>query len=162
MALWKQDGTSVHVFFLLRCSSSVPHYPLSFQQSAVQNSSLPHLARGKARGSDPAILGAGRACDPGTSRGSEDFGSSWHIWPFLSRAHLSQELNFPCSLLDRPKFSFFLPVWNSDTPDRSSEALGRPAFSSGVRWGEGSVFQAAYSGEGLDLDTKSLGLIALS
>ena len=40
-------------------SSSVPHYPLSFQQSAVQNSSLPHLARVRARG--PFLPGGGES-----------------------------------------------------------------------------------------------------
>ena len=122
MALWKQDGTSVHVFFLLRCSSSVPHYPLSFQQSAVQNSSLPHLARVRARG--PFLPGGGESTWPRHQQGAaRTLGALCTTnWPCPSKAHLIQELDFLSSLLDRPKFSFFLPVRNSSTPDRLSEA----------------------------------------
>lgn len=148
MALWKQDGASVHVFFLLRCSSSVPHYLLSFQQSAVQNSSLPHLARVRARG--PFHPGGRESTWPQHQQGAaRTLGAPCTAnWPCPSKVHLIQELDFPSSLLDQSSHSYSLLGIQAHQTDSQRQA----ASLSGVRWGEGSVSQAAYSGECVDLD----------
>ena len=148
MALRKQDGASVHVFFLLfllRCSSSV-HCPLFFQQSDVQNSSLPHLARV----GGPFHPEGRESTWPWHQQGAARTLGAPHTtnWPCPSKAHFIQELDFLSSLLDQSSHSSSQFGIQAHLTDSQRQA----ASSTGVSWGEGSVSQAAYLGDCVDLD----------
>lgn len=119
-------------FFFWDASSSVPHYLLSFQQSAVQNSSLPHSAKVRARG--PFHPGEGRARDPSTSRGQ------WGLWePLAQQTGLTLQspphpgAGFPEQFV-RPKFSFFPSLLGIQAHPTDSQR--QAASLSGVEVGE--------------------------